>query len=103
MVKSDLSTATHKIWGNDNLGQVKRDGTTWTRCYYLKDHLGTIKMTVDASCNIVSYDDYYPFGMVMEGRSANLGQGDTRYKLPKKKGMLNPCTIILKQGTTMRG
>ncbi len=42
-------------------------------------------MTVDGSCNVASYDDYYPFGMIMDGRSANLGQGDTRYKFTEKE------------------
>lgn len=44
--------------------------------YSLKDHLCTIKMTVDANGNVTSYDDYYPYGMVMEGRSGNFGQGE---------------------------
>jgi RHS repeat-associated protein len=56
-----------------------------SRYYYLKDHLGTIKMTVDANGNVTSYDDYYPFGMVMAGRSGNFGQGDTRYKFISKE------------------
>jgi RHS repeat-associated protein len=85
IVRSDLTKATHNIWGNDNLGQVKRDGSSWSKYYYLKDHLGNIRMTVDASCDIASYDDFYPFGMVMDGRSANIGQGDTRYKFTEKE------------------
>jgi YD repeat-containing protein len=84
IVKSDLSTATHSTWGNDNIGQVKRTGTSWARYYYLKDHLGTIKMTVDASCNRASWDDFYPFGMQMEQRCGNQGQGDARYKFTQK-------------------
>ncbi|MBI1806526.1 MAG: hypothetical protein HYR76_05685 [Ignavibacteria bacterium] len=42
-------------------------------------------MTVDASGNVTSYDDYCPFGQGMEGRSANIGQGDTRYKFIGKE------------------
>ncbi|MBA4312024.1 MAG: hypothetical protein C0417_05290 [Chlorobiaceae bacterium] len=42
-------------------------------------------MTVDAGGNVTSYDDYYPYGMVMEGRSGNFGQGDTRYKFTSKE------------------
>ncbi len=38
-------------------------------------------MTVDASGTIASWDDVDPFGMVMENRSGNVGQSDTRYKL----------------------
>jgi len=84
VVKSDESGATHSILGADNLGQVKRSGSTWTRYYYLKDHLGTIKMTVDGSATVVGYDDYYPFGMQMDGR-CGAGSADPRYKFTGKE------------------
>lgn len=54
------------------------------RYYYLKDHLGTIKMTVNSSGTVVSYDDYYPFGGAMQGRSMT-GTGDARYKFIGKE------------------
>jgi RHS repeat-associated protein len=84
VVKSDASGATHNILGRDNLGQVKRSGTAFARYYYLKDHLGTIKMTVDGSCNVVGYDDYYPFGQQMDGRSS-ASSADPRYKFTEKE------------------
>jgi len=56
-----------------------------SRYYYLKDHLGTIKMTVDSGGTVTSYDDYYPFGMTMEGRSGNFGQADVRYRYTGKE------------------
>lgn len=42
-------------------------------------------LILDGSCNRASYDDYYPYGMVMEGRSGNNAQGDTRYKYTGKE------------------
>ena len=84
IVKSDETGATHSILGRDNLGQVKRSGTTFARYYYLKDHLGTIKMTVDASCNTTGYDDYYPFGQQMDGRCYT-SSADPRYKYTSKE------------------
>jgi RHS repeat-associated protein len=84
IVKSDESGATHSILGVDNLGQVKRTGSTFARYYYLKDHLGTIKMTVDAACNTTGYDDYYPFGMQMDGRCYS-SSADPRYKYTAKE------------------
>ncbi len=68
----------------DNLGQILRNGTTLTRYYYLKDHLGSIKMMVDASGNVQSYDDYYPYGMTMPGRSGTMG-ADTRFRFTGKE------------------
>ncbi len=68
----------------DNLGQILRNGTTLTRYYYLKDHLGSIKMMVDASGNVQSYNDYYPYGMTMPGRSGTMG-ADTRFRFTGKE------------------
>ena len=75
---------THNIWGNDLVGQVKRNGSL-TRYYHLKDHLGSVRVTVDASGNSVAYDDYDPWGMLMDGRSYNAGQADNRYKFTAKE------------------
>ena len=47
---------------------------------------GNIRVTVDQTGTIVtSADDYYPFGIVMEGRSVNNGQADARYKFTGKE------------------
>ncbi|MGD0338056.1 MAG: RHS repeat-associated core domain-containing protein [Bacteroidota bacterium] len=42
-------------------------------------------MTIDSTANIKSYDDFYPYGMVMEKRSGNIGQNDTRFKFSSKE------------------
>lgn len=41
--------------------------------YYLTDHLGSIRTTIDDQGNVLGYDDYYPFGLAMPGRSLNSG------------------------------
>lgn len=84
VVKGDASGATHSILGRDNLGQVKRSGAAFARYYYLKDHLGTIKMTVNSMCDTVGHDDYYPFGQQMEGR-CSASDADPRYKFTEKE------------------
>ena len=78
------ATQTAPTYTMDNIGQILRNGTTITRYYYLKDHLGSIKMMVDASGNVQSYNDYYPHGMTMPGRSGVMG-ADTRYKFTGKE------------------
>jgi RHS repeat-associated protein len=71
--------------GGDNIGQVKVLNKATKRYYYLKDHLGSIKMTVDTTGNnIVGYDDYYPYGLVMTGRSSTSSE-DGRYKFTGKE------------------
>ncbi len=37
--------------------------------YYLKDHLGSVRATVNGHGNVVHYDDYYPFGLQMPERT----------------------------------
>lgn len=76
---------TYNIWGNDMVGQIRMNGSSVNRFYYLKDHLGTIRMTVDAAANIVGYDDYYPYGMVMPTRSSVSSSEDARYKFTMKE------------------
>ena len=47
---------------------------TWDgsqRRYFLKDHLGNVRTTVNRDGNVLGYDNYYPFGLQMPGRSSN--------------------------------
>ncbi len=37
--------------------------------YFLKDHLGSTRATVDDAGQVVAYDDYDPWGMILPGRS----------------------------------
>ena len=44
------------------------------RYYYVTDHLGSVRATLNEAGTIVHFDDYYPFGVPMPGRSG--GNGD---------------------------
>ena len=37
--------------------------------YFLKDHLGSIRATFDETATVVGYDDYDPWGYILENRS----------------------------------
>jgi len=50
------------------------------RRYFLKDHLGTVRTTVDQNGNVDGYHDFYPFGQIMPGRSYNTSNPDDLYK-----------------------
>jgi RHS repeat-associated protein len=39
------------------------------RQYYLRDHLGSVRVTINEASQIIHHDDYYPFGLSMPGRS----------------------------------
>ena len=64
---------------------------TWSQTaktvYFLKDHLGSIRATVDETGAVVGYDDYDPWGKVLAGRSLatpwSAGQGAA---IPEKYG-----------------
>ena len=49
-------------------GYKTPDGNSY---YYLKDHIGNIHVTVNEQGEIVTKDDYYPFGLRMLERSVN--------------------------------
>ena len=39
------------------------------RYYYVADHLGSVRATVNEAGTVVHYEDYYPFGMPMPQRT----------------------------------
>jgi RHS repeat-associated protein len=82
---STQTAPTYNTWAEvENVGQVRRNGTTLTRYYYVKDHLGDIRMTVASSGTVDSYFDYYPFGQLMDGRTS-VASADSRYKYTGKE------------------
>jgi len=54
------------------------------RYYYVKDHLGSIRVTVNETGGVVSWDDYDPWGMQLEGRSGTT-VSESRYKFTEKE------------------
>ena len=54
------------IYGNDLIGEFKPDGTGYR--YYLKDHLGSVRVVVDRSGAVKDYYDYYPFGQIQRSK-----------------------------------
>ncbi|RNC85960.1 MAG: RHS repeat-associated core domain-containing protein [Balneola sp.] len=50
------------------------------RKYFVKDHLGTVRATVNRDGNVLGHDDYYPFGLTMPGRSNNTSNPNDLYK-----------------------
>jgi len=50
------------------------------RKYFVKDHLGSVRATVNRDGNVLGYDDYYPFGLAMPGRSSNSANPNDDYK-----------------------
>ncbi|MFA5669457.1 MAG: RHS repeat-associated core domain-containing protein, partial [Balneolaceae bacterium] len=62
--------------GGEMIGNYDRT----QRRYYLKDHLGSIRTTINENGATEGYDDYYPFGLAMPGRSSNSANPNDNYK-----------------------
>ena len=50
-----------KAWRLGGFGYKQKTGAK--SYYYIKDHIGNIRVTVDENGAIVGKDDYYPFGL----------------------------------------
>ncbi len=89
------------LYGNGLIGRVDVNyDSTWVeddeeggyysvsrrdeRFFYFKDHLGSIRMTLDENSDIVSAQDYYPYGEIL--RQYTLGSGaNDKYKFTEKE------------------
>ncbi len=81
IIGTSSTTNRYYIWGLDHLGHI----TSAMHYYYLKDHLGSIRMTINKNGKVVSYNDYYPYGSIMPMRSMNMAMADERYKFNGKE------------------
>ena len=77
-LSAGATTVTVGVRVKDNHGKWSTTvSTTYTiqehkgRTYFITDHLGSVRATVNRDGNVLGYDDYYPFGLSMPGRSAN--------------------------------
>jgi RHS repeat-associated protein len=55
------------------------------RYYYLKDHLGSVRVTFNEIGEAVSYDDYDAWGFQLNGRSSNLADENDKLKFTSKE------------------
>ena len=57
---------------------------TDSRYYYIKDHLGSIRITIDEAGNVVNAQDYYSFGGILRSYETG-GLNGERYKFTGKE------------------
>ena len=57
---------------------------TDSRYYYIKDHLGSIRITIDETGNVVNAQDYYSFGGILRSYKQEALSGE-RYKFTGKE------------------
>ena len=68
------------IWGRDNEGYMDLQNHKY---YYIKDHLGSVRVVFNESNNIVSAQDYNMWGSLMEGRGFDSAK--SKYKFTGKE------------------
>ena len=67
-IYSGSSLVQWNIWGLDNVGKINADTT---RNYYLKDHLGSIRVVLNSTNQVISPQDYDAWGYPLENRTYN--------------------------------
>jgi RHS repeat-associated protein len=75
----------HAPSGSSFTAKIQAVPNTPKRFYYLKDHLGSIRVVVNEAGNIVSSDDYDPWGMILDGRSTDGSYLNAKYKFTSKE------------------
>jgi len=83
IVNGSVTQVIHNIFGNDLLGTCTVTSTSSEKNYFLKDHLGSIKVIVDEDGSLSSYTDYDPFGLQLENRYTV--NNEERYKFTGKE------------------
>ncbi|MBD0401480.1 RHS repeat domain-containing protein [Flammeovirga sp. EKP202] len=75
------------IYGSSRLGQYQANGKedlfairSGQRLYEFSNHLGNVLVTLNDAGNVLSYSDYYPFGLTMENRSWSGVEGGKEYR-----------------------
>ena len=71
----------YALYGSGRLGLARVEPGKLSYIYELADHLGNVRATVkkedDGSLGLISQADYYPFGMLMPGRT--IGSNEYRF------------------------
>ena len=67
--------------GNKTIAQIDDDGNTKTIRYQYDNHLGSVSLELDEQSNIISYEEYHPFGTT----SYRSGRSETEVSLKRYK------------------
>lgn len=82
-----LFTVAMKYYDNDcqagNIYTFTIEIVGLTRYYYIKDQLGSVRITMNQQGNVVSGQDYYPYGEIC--RSLNNADPNDKYKFTEKE------------------
>jgi RHS repeat-associated protein len=66
-------------------GYIDKEGNTHTFHYYLKDHLGNVRVVLNENGNVQQITNYYPSGTVIAEKPRRTDQGVQPYKFSGKE------------------
>jgi len=69
---------------------------TYSSLYYIKDHLGSIRITVDKLGNVRKAQDYYPYGEIMQ--NFEYGAINEKYKFTEKERDIETSYLLSPTG-----
>jgi len=72
----------YNVFGLDNVGYIDASGGKY---FYLKDHLGSVRVVIDTNATVVSAYDYDPWGYPLQNRTYDAGSTTQRYKFTNKE------------------
>ncbi|MCI0450274.1 MAG: hypothetical protein L0Y79_10910 [Chlorobi bacterium] len=67
-IYNDTTLNRWNFWGLDMVGHMNSDTTKY---YYLKDHLGSVRVVINSTNTVVSAQDYDCWGYLLENRTYN--------------------------------
>jgi len=79
---SDKNITQRNVYGLDNVGYIDASGGKY---FYLKDHLGSVRVVIDTNTTVVSAYDYDPWGYPFQDRTYEAGSTGQRYKFTAKE------------------
>jgi len=81
---------------HDELPESMQPVVTYSSLYYIKDHLGSIRITVDKLGNVRNAQDYYPYGEIMQ--NFEYGAINEKYKFTEKERDIETSYLLSPTG-----
>ena len=66
-------------------GRIRQSGSNWVYDYFLKDHLGNVRVVLQSNGTVLEVNAYYPYGKIIPGLSKTNITAPNNYKYNGKE------------------